>query len=342
MIGQKIKALLMASRALVVVACFLFLWEFASYIFNPPEYLLPRPSQVILELFSKPEIYISNGFKTLMNTLAAFAMSTVIGIVIAVAIVHSKFLENTLYTLLVAFNNIPKVALAPLFVLWFGTGNASKIAVAFFIAIFAMVVSTVLGLRSVQPEMLDLAHDVVPEISDNAAVERWQVGDARRAMESEQRLECSERAGVARHRVGKWAFDLDVAAAHDQRALGITPEERESSPTLRVLDRLQEESRRAVGLGADELDERRHGGLEVGQHLAPHRHHRVIAGQRPEVVTRWSDGSGRAHRASGDCESGDGVAPPPNARKKHDRSPVWQAPRPSCSTTKRSVSPSQS
>jgi NitT/TauT family transport system permease protein len=93
-----------------------------------------------------------------MNTLAAFAMSTVIGIVIAVAIVHSKFLENTLYTLLVAFNNIPKVALAPLFVLWFGTGNASKIAVAFFIAIFAMVVSTVLGLRSVQPEMLDLAH----------------------------------------------------------------------------------------------------------------------------------------------------------------------------------------
>lgn len=158
MISRQIKALLRANRALVVVIGFLLLWEFASYVFRPPEYLLPFPSQVILELFARPDIYIQNGFNTLMNTLAAFAMSTVIGIVLAIAIVHSKVLENTLYTLLVAFNSVPKVALAPLFVLWFGTGSASKIAVAFFIAIFAIVVDAVLGLRSVQPDMLDLAH----------------------------------------------------------------------------------------------------------------------------------------------------------------------------------------
>ena len=81
-----------------------------------------------------------------------------IGILLAVLIVHSKFLEYTLYTLLIALNSVPKVALAPVFVLWLGTGNPSKITIAFFIAIFAIVVDTVLGLRSVHPEMLDLAH----------------------------------------------------------------------------------------------------------------------------------------------------------------------------------------
>ena len=158
MIGRRLQSLLRANRALLVVAGFLLLWELASDIFQPPEYLLPRPSLVILELLARPQIYAWNGLYTLTNTLAAFALSTVIGIILAIAIVHSKFLENTLYTLLVAANSVPKVALAPLFVLWFGTGNASKIAVAFFIAIFAIVVDAVLGLRSVHPEMLDLAH----------------------------------------------------------------------------------------------------------------------------------------------------------------------------------------
>jgi NitT/TauT family transport system permease protein len=158
MIHRRLLSLLQANRVVLVVAGFLLLWELASYVFQPPEYILPWPSQVILELFNRPEVYAWNGLFTLGNTLAAFAMSTAIGIVLAIAIVHSKFIENTLYSLLVAFNSVPKVALAPLFVLWFGTGSASKIAVAFFIAIFAIVVDAVLGLRSVHPEMLDLAH----------------------------------------------------------------------------------------------------------------------------------------------------------------------------------------
>jgi NitT/TauT family transport system permease protein len=75
----------------------------------------------------------------------------------AVAIVYSPLVERTIYTLLVALNSIPKVALAPLFVIWMGTGVEPKIAIALMLAIFPIVIDMVLGLRSVDPDMLNLA-----------------------------------------------------------------------------------------------------------------------------------------------------------------------------------------
>jgi NitT/TauT family transport system permease protein len=78
-------------------------------------------------------------------------------VLLAVAIVSSRFLERTIYTLLVALNSIPKVALAPLFVIWMGTGTEPKVAIALMLAIFPIIIDTVLGLRSVDPDMLHLA-----------------------------------------------------------------------------------------------------------------------------------------------------------------------------------------
>jgi len=80
-----------------------------------------------------------------------------LGIVMAIAVVYSKWVENILYTLLVAINSVPKVAVAPLFILWLGTGLEPKVAIAFMIAVFPIIISTVLGLRSIDPDMLDLA-----------------------------------------------------------------------------------------------------------------------------------------------------------------------------------------
>jgi NitT/TauT family transport system permease protein len=151
------RRLLAANHVLLVVAGALLLWEGLSWLLKPPEYVLPAPSRIFQELASKPEIYFGNGLYTLLNTLAAFALSVAIGVGLAIAIVYSKIVEKTIYTLLVAINGVPKVALAPLFVLWLGTGDASKIGIAFFIAIFAIVVDAVLGFRSVPTEMLDLA-----------------------------------------------------------------------------------------------------------------------------------------------------------------------------------------
>ena len=89
-----------------------------------------------------------------------------------------------------------------------------------------------------------------------------------------------------------------VAPAHDERARRVAPEEREPAPPLRVLDRLEQEARAAVGVGTDELHERRDRRLEVGQDLAPHRDDRVVARERAELVARRPDRA-RSRRSPG-------------------------------------------
>jgi hypothetical protein len=120
---QNLTRVFRANRTILVVLGFLIVWELAGRILEPPSYLLPLPSSILQELAKRPQLYLYNGLYTALNTIAAFVLATVLGIALAVAIVHSKFLENTLFTLLVALNSVPKVALAPLFVLWFGTGR---------------------------------------------------------------------------------------------------------------------------------------------------------------------------------------------------------------------------
>ena len=129
--------------------------------------------------------------------------------------------------------------------------------------------------------------------------------------------------------------ELDVPPARDERERRVAAEEREAAPPLGVLDRLEQERRVVVG-GADQLHERRDRRLEVGEHLAPDRHDRVVARQRDELVAR------EPRRGHDQAQTGPGVAPPPKARKKQLCSPVWHAPRPSCSTTNSNTSMSQS
>ena len=140
----------------LVFVCLLLLWEVGVRLFQPSPLILPAPSAVFAEIWDEPMLYVSNTWYTVLNTLVGFVMAVVIGVGLAVAIVYSKVLEATLYTALVAMNSIPKVALAPIFIIWMGTGSQSKIGMAFMIAIFAIVIDAVLGLRSVDPDMLAL------------------------------------------------------------------------------------------------------------------------------------------------------------------------------------------
>ena len=87
-------------------------------------------------------------------------LALIIGISASVAIVYSRLLENTLFTLLVSLNSIPKIALAPLFIIWIGTNVASKVAISMLIALFAIVIDTVLGLRSVDADTLSMARSM--------------------------------------------------------------------------------------------------------------------------------------------------------------------------------------
>jgi NitT/TauT family transport system permease protein len=115
---------------------------------------------VFVELAGDPLWYLRHAWYTLLVTLGGFALALVIGVALAVAIVESRLLEKTIYALIVGLNSVPKVAVAPLFVIWLGTGAEPKIAIGFLIAVFAIVIDMVLGLKSVPPDILDLARSL--------------------------------------------------------------------------------------------------------------------------------------------------------------------------------------
>lgn len=146
-----------AVMVVLVLAGSLLIWELVARLFHVREFLLPAPTVVIGELIRNPSLYAMHTAATLRVTLAGFGIAVVLGMLLAVMIVHSRIMEHTLYTLLVALNSLPKVALAPLFVIWLGTGSPSKITVAVTIAIFPIVIDTALGLRSIEPDVMNMA-----------------------------------------------------------------------------------------------------------------------------------------------------------------------------------------
>lgn len=147
------------TTAVALVAIFAA-WEGAVRALGVKPIVLPAPSIILAELAANLPWYLGHAWYTLITTLAGFAVAVLVGIALAVVIVESRLLESTVYALIVGLNSVPKVAVAPLFVVWLGTGYEPKIAIAFLIAVFAVVIDTVLGLRSVPADVLDLAHSL--------------------------------------------------------------------------------------------------------------------------------------------------------------------------------------
>ena len=143
--------------AFAVLVVVFVLWEVLVRALHVKPIILPAPSAIFAEFWTDPVWYLRHGWYTLLVTLGGFAIALVVGVALAVLIVESKLMEQTIYTLIVGMNSIPKVAVAPLFVIWLGTGAEPKIAIGFLIAVFAIVIDMVLGLKSVHPDILDLA-----------------------------------------------------------------------------------------------------------------------------------------------------------------------------------------
>ena len=141
---------------IVVLGGFLLIWEAWVRLAGVPTYFLPAPSAIFIEIVQDPLWYARHSAYTVGACLLGFFMALAVGILAAIGIVYSKVLENTLYTFLVSLNSIPKIALAPLFIIWMGTNLSSKVAISMLIALFAIVIDTVLGLRSVDPDVLDM------------------------------------------------------------------------------------------------------------------------------------------------------------------------------------------
>lgn len=141
----------------VSMTLLLVLWEVLGRLSNVREVLLPLPSKVLVELGAEWRWYLGHAAYTTMTTLVGFVLSVVGGVLIGTAVASSRTFERFVYPLVVALNSVPKVAVAPLFVIWMGTGYEPKVAIAFLIAVFAVIVDTLHGLRSIPQDVLDLA-----------------------------------------------------------------------------------------------------------------------------------------------------------------------------------------
>jgi NitT/TauT family transport system permease protein len=144
----------------LVILGFLAMWEICARIFHVPTFILPLPSAIAVEIWENFSWYAYHSFYTLGACILGFLLALVIGIAASVAIVYSRVLESTLFTLLVSLNSIPKIALAPLFIIWIGTNVTSKVAISMLIALFSIVIDTVLGLRSVDSDTLSMARSM--------------------------------------------------------------------------------------------------------------------------------------------------------------------------------------
>jgi NitT/TauT family transport system permease protein len=135
---------------------FFVLWEVVCLAFGVSDLILPRPSQIALVLVQKMPLLWPHTVQTLYTTLAGFVLGVGAGIVIGVVIGSSKLAYDVTYPLLVGFSSIPKVAVVPLFVVWFGAGTVPAILTSMVISVFPVVVNVATGLASTEPELEDV------------------------------------------------------------------------------------------------------------------------------------------------------------------------------------------
>ena len=140
---------------LATVALFI-VWEAACRIFNIPVFFLPPPSLVfkaVIEFW--PALYKHSLF-TLSSTLVGFAMAVGFGLLLGLAVGWSRAIYAGVYPLMIGFNAIPKVAVVPILVLWFGIGFVPAVLTAFLISFFPIVVNVATGLATIEPELEDV------------------------------------------------------------------------------------------------------------------------------------------------------------------------------------------
>ncbi|MGM4886927.1 ABC transporter permease [Tardiphaga sp. 11_C7_N12_6] len=135
-------------------------WEAVVRIKQIPNTLLPAPSAVAIRLTETLPFLLGQAVPTTLETIASFLISMVLGISLAVLICKSRLMRDALYPNIVLFQLIPKIALAPLFIVWLGIGSTSRITFGVFISFFPVVVATLTGLMSVDRDLLRLCKAV--------------------------------------------------------------------------------------------------------------------------------------------------------------------------------------
>ena len=148
------------SPPVLTLVAMVVVWETAVDLFRVPEYILPTPRGIAAAMVKEWPYLARHTWITVQEVLLGFAMAVAVGIPIAMVIVYSPLIERAIYPLLVGSQSVPKIAIAPLLIFWAGLGLFPKVLVAFLISFFPIIIDTVVGLRSVEPEMLHLARSM--------------------------------------------------------------------------------------------------------------------------------------------------------------------------------------
>lgn len=135
----------------------LIVWELAARLTGVADYMLPSFTQVLERGWDSRELLIEHGKWTILEVLGGFALSAIVAVPLGMMVVLSRTLERLLYPPIVALNSVPKVGLAPLFVVWFGFGIAPTIALTALVTFFPLLVNTVLGLRGVDNDVIQMS-----------------------------------------------------------------------------------------------------------------------------------------------------------------------------------------
>jgi NitT/TauT family transport system permease protein len=154
---------------LLLIALVLLVWEVLARLASVPAYILPVPSNIFLALYRgiASRLYLDHIGVTLAETLIGFAVGTTLAFLLGTAVALSRRTEYFLYPFIVMFQAMPKVALAPLIIVWFGLGLTSKVVTAALVAFFPLLVNTIVGLRSAEEDRINLMRSL--------AASRWQL-----------------------------------------------------------------------------------------------------------------------------------------------------------------------
>ncbi|WBB76635.1 ABC transporter permease subunit [Micromonospora sp. WMMD1128] len=144
-------------RPAAVLAAILVLWWVVTAADLVKPYLVPSPADTLDVVRAQPGYFAHHTWITTYETVLGFVIAIAVGVFSAVVMVYSPTVEKSLYPLLLFAQVIPKIAIAPLFVVWLGFGLSPKVVVAVLMAFFPIVISTVTGLKSIDPEMLQLS-----------------------------------------------------------------------------------------------------------------------------------------------------------------------------------------
>lgn len=136
------------------------LWEIAVIVFGVSSFIIAKPSDIATTLFTSSEMLLEATWITTQEVLWGFLISIIVGIAIALVVVRYAWIERAVYPLIVLFQVVPKVALAPIFILWFGYSMTPKLVLIVVMAFFPITINMVLGLKRTDDDLILLMRSV--------------------------------------------------------------------------------------------------------------------------------------------------------------------------------------